>query len=289
MSKTILITGTSSGFGKLMAKTLAGEGHSVIATMRNVTTKNADSANELNAIDNVEVVDLDISDEQSVNDGFKKVLEKYGHIDVLVNNAGVTGFGLFEATSIKQMQTIFDINVWGTARATQAVLPSMREKKSGLIINITSGLGIFAAPYILPYAMSKFALEGMVEGLRTEIRPFGIETVTIPAGPFPTEIGGKAAGFSADKQEIVDAYGQEASDGFQAFGGAMFAKIEETKADPQEIADAVNDLIKMKPGTRPNQTVVNRMGKGADQRYADLKAEYKQELFDNMGWGAFAK
>lgn len=288
MSKTILITGTSTGFGKLMVKTLASEGHSVIATMRNSTTKNAEVAQELSALDNVEVVELDIADEVSVNSGIQKVLRKYGHIDILVNNAGVLGFGIFEGTSLSNMQTIFDINVWGTVRTTLAVLPSMREQNAGLIINVTSGLGIFSAPFIVPYAMSKFALEGMAEGLRTEIRDFNIETVTIPAGPFPTEISGKA-GFGADRQEIIDAYGEKTAADVQKFGGNMFAKIEEYKADPQEVADAVRDLVNMKAGTRPNQTVVNRIGKMIDQKYADLKPQYKQEMFENLGWGDFAK
>lgn len=288
MSKTILITGTSSGFGNLMVKTLAQEGHSVIATMRNSSTKNAEVALELSALENVEVVEMDIADEESVNQAFKIILEKYGQIDVLVNNAGVTGFGLYEATSLKQMQAIFDINVWGTVRATQAVLPGMRAAKAGLIINITSGLGLFAAPFSVPYAMSKFAVEGLTEGLRTEVRDYNIETVSIPAGPFPTGIVQKT-GFGADKQEIIDAYGPDAERGFNEFGAAMFAKIEETKADPQEIADAVSDLINMKAGTRPTHRAVNRMGGGAEQRFTDIKADYKQELFDNIGWGAFAK
>jgi len=289
MSQTILVTGTSSGFGKLIVKTLANEGHSVIATMRNATTKNAEVAKELAAIDNVEVVELDIANEESVNDGFKSVLKKYGHIDILINNAGVVGFGLFEATSIAKMQAIFDINVWGMVRTTQAILPTMRQNKSGLVINITSGFGIFAAPFVTPYAMSKFAAEALSEGLRTEVRPYGIEIVTIPAGPFPTGIDSKAAGFSADKTDITESYGPEAAAASDRFGGEMVASIERTKADPQEIADAVVEIIKLKPGNRPNSVVVNRMGLGAEQKFLDLKPQYKQEMFDGIGWSEFAK
>jgi NAD(P)-dependent dehydrogenase (short-subunit alcohol dehydrogenase family) len=289
MSKIILVTGTSSGFGKLIVKTLAAKGHSVIATMRNSTTNNLEAADELAALDHVEVVELDIADEGSVNAGFKSVLNKYGHIDILVNNAGVVGFGLFEATSIAKMQAIFNINVWGTVRTTQAVLPSMRQNKSGLIINITSGLGIFAAPFVTPYAMSKFAVEGLAEGLRTEVRPCGIEIVTIPAGPFPTGIDAKAAGFSADKTDIMESYGPEAAAAFDKFGSEMIASIERTKADPQEIANAVLEVINLKPGNRPNSLVVNRMGLGAEQKYLDLKPSYKQEMFDGIGWSEFAK
>uniref|UniRef100_UPI00131C9A6D SDR family NAD(P)-dependent oxidoreductase n=1 Tax=Pedobacter sp. L105 TaxID=1641871 RepID=UPI00131C9A6D len=114
MSKTILITGTSSGFGKLMALDLAKKGNRVIAAMRNITTKNADIAKELGVIPNIEVVEMDVTSTASVNAAVETTVKKYGQIDVLVNNAGITGFGLFEATSIEQMKNIFEVNVWGS-------------------------------------------------------------------------------------------------------------------------------------------------------------------------------
>src|SRR3954471_10716937 len=112
MSKTILITGTSSGFGKLMALDLAGKGHTVIAAMRSIATKNAGIAKELGAISNIEVVEMDVTSEASVNAAVEATVKKHGQIDVLVNNAGITGFGLFEATSIDQMKNIFEVNLW---------------------------------------------------------------------------------------------------------------------------------------------------------------------------------
>lgn len=288
MSKTILITGTSTGFGKLAAIKLAEEGYSVIAAMRNIETKNAEAAKELNAIDNIEVVELDVTSEASVQAAVAKTLKKYGSIDVYINNAGVTGLGVVEAFSIDNMKNMFDTNLWGTVRGYQAVLPSMRANKSGLIINVSSGLGLFSAPYIVPYNMSKFAIQGLTEGIRHEIKPFGIETVTILPGPFPTEIAGKT-GFGADKEDIMEAYGTHGVDSIQEFGGNMFGKIEEYKMDPQEIADALSELIAMKPGTRPTETVVNRIGEGVEKEFSEIKADYYQRLMKNHAWDKFVK
>lgn len=286
MSKTILITGTSSGFGKLTAVTLASEGYSVIASMRNIHTSNAEVAKELGAIDNIEVIEIDVTSETSFKEGTEKTIKKYGQIDVLINNAGVTGFGFFEATSIDTMKKLFEINTWGAARGIQAVLPTMRDKKSGLIINITSGLGLFSTPYLIPYNMSKFAIEGMTEGVRQEVKNYGIELISVLPGPFPTEVSTKE-GHGADKKDIADAYGPEEMASMQKFGGAMFAKIEETKADPQEVAEAIKNLVEMKSGTRPIQTVVNRMGGGFEQQFADSKLPYAKGMMQSMGWEDF--
>ena len=286
MSKTILITGTSSGFGKLTAIKLAGQGHSVIAAMRNIETSNAAVAQELNAIDNIEVVEIDVTNEVSLNNAVANTLKKYGSIDVLVNNAGVVGMGVLESFSVELMKRLFDTNLWGMVRGYQAVLPSMRANKSGLIINVSSGLGIFSGPYTVPYNMSKFAIQGLTEGIRQEIRQFGIESVTVLPGPFPTDVVMKT-GFGPDREDIIEAYGAQEGDKMQEFGGNMFGKIEEYKMDPQEVADAIAELIDMKAGTRPTETVVNRIGEGVEQEYADLKHNYYQKLMDNLGWKKF--
>jgi NAD(P)-dependent dehydrogenase (short-subunit alcohol dehydrogenase family) len=286
MSKTILITGTSSGFGRLTAITLAKEGHSVIAGMRGISGKNAEVAHELNQLPNIEVVELDVTSEDSVNTAVQQTLKKYGQIDVLVNNAGVAGFGVFEATSVDQMKNLFEVNVFGIVRTYQAVLPSMREHKAGLIINISSIFGQFATPFVVPYQMTKFGVEALTEGVRHEVKQYGIETVAILPGPFPTEIGSKV-GFGPDKPEIVEAYGAKVQKSFEQFGGIMYGKIEEYKANPQEIADGVLKLINMKAGTRPFQTVVNRLGEGVEQEFAEARLPYKTKMMETMGWGNF--
>jgi len=129
MKKIILITGTSSGFGKLMTITLSKAGHQVVAAMRRTTGKNAGVAMELSALPNVDVIEMDVLSDDSVQQAVKQTLEKHRRIDVLVNNAAVSGFGLFEAFSMGQIKNMMDINLYGVIRAYQAVLPSMRKNK----------------------------------------------------------------------------------------------------------------------------------------------------------------
>lgn len=155
MTKTIFITGTSTGFGKLTTITLAKAGYTVIAGMREINGKNETAAKELSALPNVEVVDIDVTNDSSVQHAFKNTLDKYGKIDVLINNAGLAGFGLVEAYSIDQIKKFFEVNFYGIIRTYQAVLPSMRQAKNGLIINLTSGASAHSLPFMGPYLASK--------------------------------------------------------------------------------------------------------------------------------------
>lgn len=285
MLKTILITGTSTGFGKLSAITLAKEGHRVIAAMRNVSTRNAAAAADLKALPNVEVVEMDVASTGSVNAAMERALKKYGQIDVLINNAGIGAVGFLEATSIEQMKGIFEVNLWGYVRTIQAVLPAMRVKKSGLIINISSSFGILSVPYMAPYVGSKYAIEGMTESLQYEIKKYGIEAVTLMPGPFPTEIARRSQG--SDRQEIVEAYGEGEVNRIKQFGGIMYAKIMEYQMDNQEVADAVKTLIDQKPGSRPAQTLVSRMADGIEQEFADSKIVVKTAWMEKSGFGDY--
>jgi NAD(P)-dependent dehydrogenase (short-subunit alcohol dehydrogenase family) len=252
--------------------------------MRNVATKNAGIAQELGVIPNIEVVEMDVTNTESVNAAIEATVKKYGQIDVLVNNAGITGFGLFEATTIKQMKNIFEVNVWGSVRNILAVLPSMRKHRSGLIINITSGLGLITAPYLGPYNGSKWAIEGITETLRYEVQNHGIEAVTLQPGAFPTGISEKPENGS-DRPEITEAYGSGALEQLQKFGSIMYKKMDEYRMDPQEIADAVTKLVEMEAGTRPLYTTVNRVTDNLEQEYANKKTPYNQEWIKRMGWG----
>ena len=207
MGKIIFITGTSSGFGKLMTITLAKEGRTVIAGIRGTEGKNKAVAKELSALKNVDVTEIDIADDDSVSLAFEKAIADHGHIDVLVNNAAVTGFGLLEAYSINKIREMFEVNFYGVVRTYQAVLPSMRKEKKGLVINITSGVRGHTLPFMIPYFASKFCVESITEGLQEELAQFGIENVSIQPGVYPTEMnGGTKAGVSSDKPEITAAY-----------------------------------------------------------------------------------
>nr|WP_322626113.1 SDR family oxidoreductase [uncultured Flavobacterium sp.] len=276
MSKTIFITGTSTGFGKLTAITLANAGYSVIAGMRNTETKNADAAKELAAIANIEVVDIDITDDVSVTAAFGKVLAKYGKIDVLVNNAAVSGFGLLEGYSLDRFRQMFEVNVYGVLRMYQAVLPSMRKERSGLIINITTGASAHTLPFMVPYISSKLVVESITEGIQDELSDYGIENVSIQPGVYPTEMNnGSKSGINADKQDIIDAYGSAASDRFNALGSALFGKMAQFDMDPQTIANGILELVNMKKGERPLRFPLDAIAQGTDKEFIQARAEIK--------------
>lgn len=276
MAKKILITGTSTGFGKLTAITLAKAGHTVIAAMRDVKGKNAAAANELAALPNMDVVELDVTSDPSVQNAIAQTLEKHGKIDVLINNAAVSGFGLLEGYSIDQVKKMFEVNFYGVLRTYQAVLPSMRQAHSGLIINITSGASGHTLPFMIPYLASKFGVESITEGLQDELADYGIENVSIQPGVYPTEMtNGTKTGVNADKPEIIEAYGEPAAAKFNALGTAFYTKMAEFKMDPQAIADGILKLINMQDGTRPLRFPIDAIAQGTDQEFINARAEIK--------------
>lgn len=276
MSKKIFITGTSTGFGKLTAITLSNAGHTVIAGMRGTNGKNEAAAKELAALPNVEVVDIDVTDDNSVSKAFEQTLAKNGAIDVLINNAGVAGYGVWESWSINQIKNMFEVNFYGVIRTYQAVLPSMREAKNGLIINLTSGASGHTLPFMGPYLASKFGVESITEGIQDELSQYGIENVSIQPGVYPTEMNnGQKAGLQADKADIIAAYGDESAATFNALGGALFGKMAQYDMNPQTIADGILSLINMEKGTRPLRLPLDAIAQGTDKEFITARAEIK--------------
>ncbi|HLF52637.1 SDR family oxidoreductase [Flavobacterium sp.] len=281
MEKKIFITGTSSGFGKLMTKTLAAEGHTLIAGMRGTQDKNKAVAEELSLLANVEVVEIDVADDVSVGLAFEKTLAKYGAIDVLINNAGVTGYGLLESYSLDKIREMFEINFYGVLRTYQAVLPGMRMEKRGLVINITSGASGHTLPFMIPYFASKFGVESITEGLQEELKQFNIENVTIQPGVYPTEMtDGSKAGLSSDKPEITLQYGEKAAQDFNALGTGLYRKLTEFKMNPQTIAEGVLALINMPDGSRPLRYPLDAIAQGTDHEFINARAEIKSRWLD---------
>ena len=285
MSKVVLITGTSTGFGKLTAITLSKAGHKVVAAMRGADGRNKAAASELAALPGIDVVEMDVTSDDAVNKAVAQVLAKYGKIDVLVNNAGVSGFGLTEAYSINQVRALFEVNFYGVLRTYQAVLPSMRAAKDGLIINISTGASGFTLPFMVPYMASKFAMEALTEGFAQELRPYNIENVSIQSGVYPTEMtNGTKTGFNADKEAIAAAYGDEATARFNAMGQSLFGKMAEFKMNPQTIADGILLLIDKKKGSRPLRYPLDAVALGTDQEFIDARAGIKSKWVSAYGF-----
>lgn len=276
MNKIIFITGTSTGFGKLMTITLSKAGHTVIAGMRGIKGKNAEIAHELASLANVDVVELDVTIDESVQGAVDQTLRKHGRIDVLVNNAGVSGFGLVEAFSLNQIRQMFEVNFYGVLRTYQAVLPAMRKAKKGLIINLSTGASGHALPFMAPYMASKFSVETITEGIQEESRDYNIENVTIQSGVYPTEgTNGSKAGVNADRTDIVAEYGDAATEKFQTFGAGLFGKMASFNMNPQTIADGVLALINMPDGTRPLRYPLDAVAEGTDKEFIDARATIK--------------
>ncbi len=167
----VLITGVSSGIGRVTAGKFAEQGCRVFGTVRN-------TAKAL-AIPGVTLIEMDIRDDASIARGIQTIIQQAQRIDVLVNSAGMTLLGAAEATSIAEAQTLFDTNLFGLLRVIKAVLPHMREQRSGRIVNVSSVLGFLPAPYMALYSASKHAVEGLSETLDHEVRQFGIRIALV--------------------------------------------------------------------------------------------------------------
>lgn len=184
MSK-ILITGANGGFGSLTVKTLLNQGHAVVATMRNAQSKNKTEADELSAL-GAKIVNLDVTDDESVNTGVAKAIGLLDGLDVAVNNAGVGVLGIQEQFTIDDFKRLFDINVFGVQRVNRAVLPHFRNQGSGLLVHVSSLLGRIALPFYGPYNASKWALEALAENYRVELSDFGVDSCIVEPGGYPT-------------------------------------------------------------------------------------------------------
>ena len=182
MNKTILITGCSTGIGRMTAKFFQEKGWNVVATVRSEPEKDT----ELNSLENTLVTELDVTKEDTIKSAIAKAIEKFGKIDVLLNNAGYGSYGILEATPEKAIRMQFDVNVIGTLLVTKNVLPYMRKEKSGTVINISSMGGKISFPLGTLYHGSKFAVEGLSEALSYELESIGINVKMIEPGMINT-------------------------------------------------------------------------------------------------------
>src|SRR5258708_15344729 len=196
MVQTILVTGSNSGFGRLMGETLARRGYIGFAGMRAIAGRNAPAADERRALAEREQlalrsVELDITDEASVEQAMRSVIDATGRLDVVVNKAGVAYGGPIEAFTTEQVREQFETNVFGMLRVNGAALPYMRKQGSGLLLQIGSISGRVAFPFLGLYAATKFALEVLTDSYRQELPPFAIHASIIEPGTYPTPIDAK--------------------------------------------------------------------------------------------------
>lgn len=226
MKKTVFITGASSGFGKETVRLFHEKGWNVVATMRS-----PEKEGELTALAGVLVTRLDVTEEASIGAAVKTALGAFGGIDVLVNNAGYGALGALEAASEAEVRRQMEVNLFGLIAVTKAVLPHMRERKTGVIVNVSSVGGRIAFPFASLYHATKFAVEGLTESLQYELNPFGIRMKIVEPGGYRTEFAGRS----------MSAIGGGGIDGYQQ----SWARMEEVLAgwpmseNIREVADAI--------------------------------------------------
>src|SRR6187399_2750754 len=278
MSKTILITGASSGFGRDTAETLHRAGHTVYASMRGVRGKNRGAAEALRKL-GVKTVEVDVSDDASVDAGVKNVLTEADKIDVLVNNAGIGSAGVTEAFTTEQAKAIFDTNVIGLLRVTRAVLPSMRQQHEGLIINIGSILGRVTFPFVGIYGASKFAVEALTDSLRYEVSQLGVEVVVVQPSGYPTNFFTNIQ--TPAGTEVTESYGEVGQIPDAMFKSFITSFEGKDAPNPHDIAEAVVELVGQAKGSRAVRTVVGAPY-GSDQANEDV-ASVQAKVVEALG------
>jgi NADP-dependent 3-hydroxy acid dehydrogenase YdfG len=284
MSKTILITGASTGFGRDTAETLAHAGHIVFASMRDPQGKNREHAQALRK-QGIEVVELDVSTDASVERAVKDVLARARRIDVLINNAGVASAGVTEAFTPEQAKVVFNTNVVGLLRTIRAVMPAMRQQHEGLIINIGSILGRVTFPFFGIYGASKFAVEALTDSLRYEVSQLGIDVALVQPSAYPTPMYAKVQ--QPDDTERAVAYGAVGE-----IPGAMFKHFTTMfqapdAPNPHDVAEAIAKLVALPKGARPVRTVVGAAfgSDGVNEQTAPVQAH----VVEALGLGHLAK
>jgi NAD(P)-dependent dehydrogenase (short-subunit alcohol dehydrogenase family) len=283
-SKAILITGASTGFGRDTAETLARVGYRVFASMRQIDGRNRTHAETLRTQD-IDVVELDVTDDGSVERAVATVLDNAGHIDVLVNNAGAASAGLSEAFTAEQMRALFEVNVFGLQRTLRAVLPAMRRRGEGLVINVASILGRVTFPFFGLYGASKFAVEALTESYRYELSQLGIEIVLVQPSAYPTNM-------YASIQQPADPTRTEGYGEIGAIPGKMFETFMgifqgSNAPDPHDVAAVIADLVAQRRGARPDRVVVGKPF-GADVINRQTQPVQVQ-VVEGLGLGGLAK
>lgn len=250
MSKTVLITGASSGIGKESAKKFQANGWNVIATMRT-----PENETELNTLDNVFVTALDVQNLDSIHTAVQKGISKFGKIDVVLNNAGYGLMGTFESATRESVARQFDVNVLGLFDVTRAALPHFRKNKDGMFINISSIGGKMTFPIMPLYHSTKFAVEGFSESLHYELKAIGVKVKIVEPGGVNTDFGGRSMDFQHN-EELTE---------YNEFVGGVMGTFEnmmnpDTMSSPEQIADVI-----FTAATDNTNTLRYRAGADAEQ------------------------
>src|SRR5882762_4114479 len=284
--QVVLITGSSTGFGRLFTETLGRKGHTVFATMRDPGGRNANKAAEIRTLAQKEslpihVLELDVTDDASVGRAVDAAVAKAGRIDVAINNAGYYLGGLAEAVTTEQAQRLMDTNFLGPVRVNRAVLPHMRRQHSGLLMHISSGAGRVVVPSMGFYCASKFALEAMAEAYSYELAAQGIESVILQPGQYETPVFGNTV--RAADEARTNTYGA-----VKEIPAKVNAALSSTAGNAQEVADAVLRIIETPAGERQLRYFVSPQDFGLNEINA-LSKQVQAKVIEAFGLAADTK
>ncbi len=286
MNQVILITGASSGFGRTAAELLAEHGYTVFATMRDSNGRNRSAREALQSLGsrerwNLSVLDMDVTNDVSVNQAVVQMLRQTGRIDVVINNAGISAVGITEAFTSEEFQRVLDVNLLGAVRVNRAVLPTMRRQGSGLLIHVSSVVGRVAFPGYAAYSASKYALEALADSYRYELSEFGIDSILVEPGIYRTPIIEKSLTPAENSRAIQ--YGST-GEAVRRLGAAFqeSASSPETPG-PEMIAQAFLRLIEMPAGERPLRTMPSTDLQPLLDPYNSLAASIRESVAQRFG------
>lgn len=284
MPKTIVITGASSGFGAMSARALADAGHTVYAGMRDTAGRNAGAAKEFDAYAaTAHSVEMDVSDQGSVDAAIARIVAEAGRLDVVIHNAGHMTLGPIEAFTVEQLASVYDTNVLSTQRVNRAVLPHLRRQRDGLLIWVgsTSARG-GTPPYLGPYFAAKAAEDALAVSYAAEVSRFGIDTSIIVPGSFTTGTNHYAHAGHPEDTETRDAYEQ-------VYPGVMDdllsrqAALTPSNADPQEVARQIAWIVDLPKGERPFRVYIDPAHDGAEEVFR-IGDRIRRDFYHTVGY-----
>jgi NAD(P)-dependent dehydrogenase (short-subunit alcohol dehydrogenase family) len=287
MSKTVIVTGASSGFGAMSARELADAGHTVYAGMRDIDGRNtqpAADARNYKARNGGEIrpIEMDMSDQDAVDAAVARIIDEQGQIDVIVHNAGHMVLGPAEAFTVDQLTAVYDVNVLSTQRLNRAALPHMRERQDGLLVWVgsTSTRG-GTPPYLAPYFAAKAAEDSLAVSYSVELSRFGIDTVIVVPGAFTSGTNHFAHAGHPDDQQTAAAYDQHYA-GLMDQVSAKLADLEPDNADPHEVAVQIARVVDLPKGQRPFRVHIDPSDDGASTVNA-VADELRIRFYERIG------
>ncbi|WP_249998579.1 SDR family oxidoreductase [Actinoplanes sp. M2I2] len=288
MSRTIIVTGASSGFGAMITRSLADAGNVVYAGMRHTTDRNAEAVADLAGYAKehgvqAQAIELDVADQTSVDAAVAQIVGERGSIDVVVHNAGHMTLGPVEAFTVEQIASIYDTNVLSTQRVNRAVLPHMRRRRDGLLVWIgsTSARG-GTPPWLGPYFAAKAAEDSLAVSIAAEVSRFGIDSTIVVPGSFTTGTNHYAHAGHPDDEVVAKEYEN-------LYAGAMDdllakqAQLSPADADPDEVARQVVALVDQPKGQRPFRVFIDPAQDGAEEVFR-VGDRVRREFYREVGY-----